>query len=109
MSLMIDIKEFQKKVLQQLGERLREARLQRNESQEVFAARIGISRQSYNKMENGAPATPIGHWLTASALLQRLESWDGVLAESENLFERFEQQKTRRKRASRKPKPRKDV
>jgi DNA-binding XRE family transcriptional regulator len=101
---MIDIKEIQRDVLQQLGNRLREARLQRDESQEVFAARIGISRQSYNKMENGAPTTPIGHWLTASALLQRLESWDGVLAESENLFERFEKQKTRRKRAGRKQK-----
>ena len=101
---MNDIEISRNKVLQILGNRLRDLRLGRDETQEVFAARIGISRQSYNKMENGAPTTPIGHWLIASALLQRLDSWDGVLAESVNLFERFERQKTKRKRASRKAK-----
>jgi len=101
---MIDIEYQEQETLLQLGNRLRTARLQRNESQEVFAARLGISRQSYNKMENGAPTTPVGHWLTASALLNRLDSWNQVLAESENLFERFEQQQTKRKRASRKRK-----
>lgn len=96
---MIDIKEQAEIVLRQLAQRLRQARLQRNESQEVFAARLGLSRQSYSKMENGAATTPIGVWLAASALLGRLTTWEGVLAEQENLFERFEQQKNVRKRA----------
>jgi len=99
---MIDIREQTEAVLRQLAQRLRQARLQRNESQEIFAARLGLSRQSYSKMENGVATTPIGVWLAASALLGRLTSWEGVLAEQENLFERFEQQKTVRKRAGKK-------
>ena len=101
---MIDINERQKEILRQLATRLREARLQRNETQEIFAARLGISRQSYGKMESGSPTTPIGHWITASVLLQRLETWEGVLGTPENLFERFEKQKSRRERASRRRK-----
>ncbi len=104
MLIMMNILDLQNDILQQLGSRLRAARLQRDETQEVFATRIGISRQSYSKMENGAPNTPIGYWLTASALLQRLDTWNGVLGEPENLFERFEKQVTKRKRASKKQK-----
>jgi transcriptional regulator with XRE-family HTH domain len=102
MPIMIDIIEQEQIVLRQLAHRLRQARLQRNESQEVFAARLGLSRQSYSKMENGAATTPIGVWLAASALLGRLATWEGVLTEQENLFERFEQLKTARKRAGKK-------
>jgi transcriptional regulator with XRE-family HTH domain len=102
MLIMIDINEQEQVVLRQLAQRLRQARLQRNESQEVFAARLGLSRQSYSKMENGAATTPIGVWLAASALFGRLATWEGVLAEQENLFERFEQQQTVRKRAGKK-------
>lgn len=100
---MLDITD-QEEILRQMAQRLRTARLQRNESQEIFAARIGISRQTYIKMEGGVATIPIGHWLTASSLLDRLESWRGVLAETDNLFERYEQQQVRRKRASRKQK-----
>lgn len=99
MSIMVDIQEQEGILLQRLAQRLRQARLQRNESQEVFAARLGLSRQSYSKMENGAATTPIGVWLAASALLGRLTTWEGVLAEQENLFERYERQKNVRKRA----------
>lgn len=95
-SIMLDFKYSQEQVLQHPGNRLREARLQRDDSQEFFAARIGISRQPYNKMENGAPTTPMGHRITASALLHRLETWGTVLAESENLFEQFEKRQSRR-------------
>ena len=48
-------------LLQALAERLRTARLQRNESQALFAERIGISRITYAKMEKGNPAIPIGY------------------------------------------------
>jgi len=60
-------------LLKQLGDRLKEARLSRNESQDLFAQRLGITRQSYSKMEKGSPNTPIGNWLTASAILAGLE------------------------------------
>ena len=86
-------------LLQQLGERLKEARLARNESQELFAQRLGITRQSYSKMEKGSPQTPIGNWLAASSILGRLRSWQDVLAEQEDLFAQFEKKSGQRLRA----------
>ncbi len=56
-------------LLKQLGERLKEARPARNESQELFAQRLGLSRQSYSRMEKGAPQTLIVNWLAASSIL----------------------------------------
>lgn len=102
MYIMITINNKIQTSLSNLGNRLREARLNRNESQEVFAARIGLSRQSYSKMEKGSPAIAIGYWLAASDILNRLASWDHVLAEQQNLFEQFERQKSKRQRAGKK-------
>lgn len=86
-------------ILQMLGERLREARLHRNETQEVFASRIGLSRQTYAKMEKGQNTIPIGYWLAASGILDRLDTWKEVLAEKQDLFARHEQQQSKRRRA----------
>ncbi|TKB28397.1 helix-turn-helix domain-containing protein [Desulfopila sp. IMCC35006] len=89
-------------ILEQLADRLRKARLARNESQEVFGARIGLTRQTYSKMEKGVPTVSIGYWLAASEILDRLQTWQEVLAEKDDLFEQFERKKLKRKRASRK-------
>lgn len=91
-------------LLRRLGERLKEARLMRNESQELFAQRLGLSRQSYSKMEQGNPQTTIGNWLAASNILGRLDDWMDILAEKEDLFAKFEQKKNTRKRAGAKHK-----
>lgn len=88
-------------ILDQLADRLRSARLARNESQEVFGARIGLTRQTYSKMEKGAVSVPIGYWLAASEILGRLQTWQGVLGEQEDLFQQFESKKVKRQRASR--------
>ncbi len=87
-------------LLLQLGERLKEARLDRNESQELFAQRLGLTRQSYGKMEKGSGRTLIGNWLTASSILGRLDSWQDVLAEKEDLFAKFEKKTGKRRKAS---------
>ncbi|MBU0482719.1 MAG: helix-turn-helix domain-containing protein [Proteobacteria bacterium] len=94
-------------LLKQLGERLKEARLSRNESQELFAQRLGITRQSYSKMEKGSPQTPIGNWLMASNLLDRITGWENVLAEPTDLFAQLEIIKQKRKRAGGKRKGKK--
>lgn len=86
-------------LLKQLGERLREARLARNESQELFAQRLGITRQSYGKMEKGWQQTPIGNWLAATAILGRLADWQGILAAPEDLFAQLERDNAKRQRA----------
>ncbi len=99
---MINKKDHASSLLQQLGARLKEARLLRNESQAVFAARIGVTRQSYSKMEKGSPSTPIGNWLAASEILGLLSTWKEVLAKEDNLFEQYERKQMTRKRAGKK-------
>lgn len=86
-------------LLIRLGERLKEARLSRNESQELFAQRLGVTRQSYSKMEKGSPQTPIGNWITASSVLGRLQGWQYLLTEQEDLFSQFENKGDVRQRA----------
>ncbi|MEA3547404.1 MAG: helix-turn-helix transcriptional regulator [Thermodesulfobacteriota bacterium] len=101
---MINIAQEEKNILNTLGNRLKEARLRRNESQEIFAQRLGLSRQSYSKMEKGIPTVPLGYWLKASNTLGRLNTWKEVLQEKQNLFNQFEQQQPLRKRAGKKEK-----
>lgn len=88
--------------LQDLGSRLRSERLRRNESQAVFAARIGVSPPTLRKMETGDSTVLIGHWATALDVLDRAGDIDMILAETEDLFAKYETSKTpARKRASR--------
>jgi DNA-binding XRE family transcriptional regulator len=97
---MINIDNDIESLLMYLGNRLKQARLVRNESQDVFATRIGLTRQTYSKMEKGAASVPIGYWLAASDILGLLQTWQEVLAEKEDLFKQFEKKKLKRKRAS---------
>jgi transcriptional regulator with XRE-family HTH domain len=87
-------------LLKRLGQRLKAARLARNESQDLFAQRLGLTRQSYSRMEKGSPQTLIGNWLAASSVLGRLDDWQDLLAERQDLFAQFEQQSSQRQRAS---------
>jgi transcriptional regulator with XRE-family HTH domain len=93
-------------LLKRLGERLKAARLARNESQELFAQRLGLTRQSYSKMEQGSPQTQIGNWLEACSILDRLDDWQDILAEKNDLFAEFEKQSAKRQRAGGKRKKR---
>ncbi len=89
--------------LKALGARLREERLRRNESQKVFASRIGISVPTLYKMENGDHRVQLGHWAVALDILGHAEDLDRLLMPKENLFAKYERtQKTKRRRASRK-------
>lgn len=96
---MINNNSSAESLLRQLGERLKEARLTRNESQELFAQRLGLTRQSYSRMEKGSPQTMIGNWLAASSILGRLDDWQDVLAGKEDLFTKFEKKSSKRQRA----------
>ena len=86
-------------MLLQLGERLKEARLARNESQDLFAQRLGLTRQSYSKMEKGSPQTLLGNWLEASSILGRLDGWQEVLVPKEDLFAKLKRKTGKRQRA----------
>lgn len=91
--------------LKALGARLRAERLRRNESQQVFAARIGVSIPTLYKMEAGEPKVQLGYWAVALDVLGRVEEFKALLAPSEDLFAKYEQtrqpvrQRAPRKRA----------
>ena len=88
--------------LQNLGSRLRAERLRRNETQALFAARIGVSVPTLRKMESGDPTVMVGYWSTALEVLDRAGDLDAILAEPEDLFAKYEQMKApSRRRASR--------
>jgi len=89
-------------ILTQLGERLRAARIDRNDTMEVFAQRLGVSVGTVRAMERGAPTVQVGAWLNALWILNELESLTRVLEPKESLLERLRaQEKGQRQRASR--------
>jgi len=89
-------------ILAGLGSRLRAARLERNDTMEVFAQRLGVSVGTVRAMERGAPTVQVGVWLNALWLLNELDAMTRVLEPRESLLERFRaQEQGRRHRASR--------
>ncbi len=88
--------------LKNLGSRLRDKRLKRNETQGMFAARIGISVPTLRKMESGDPTVLIGHWTAALDILDHARDIDSILSLPEDLFAKYEQTKApTRRRATR--------
>ena len=88
--------------LQKLGSRLRDERLRRNETQALFAARIGVSVPTLRKMESGDPTVLIGYWSAALEVLDRAGDLDAILAGPEDLFAKYALMQTpSRRRASR--------
>lgn len=89
--------------LHALGARLRGERLRRNETQQMFAARVGVSRPTLSKMEAGDPTVQLGYWAAALDVLGRAKELNSLLSPPEDLFAKYEQaQKPMRQRAPRK-------
>lgn len=86
------------RLLQLLGERLRRARIERNDSMKVFAARIGASEGTLRDMERGARTVQIGTWLNALSALDRLDDVNAVLEPRESLIERARRETSARPR-----------
>ncbi len=78
------------KALKELGQRLKKARLERNDSQKEFAFRLGTSIPTLAKMEQGSPSVSMGTWIQALSMLGKLDELDQLIAPSESLFERYE-------------------
>ena len=88
--------------LVELGRRLRAARIERDDTMDVFAQRLGVSVGTVRAMERGAPTVQVGVWLNALWILNELESLTEVLAPRESLLERVRaEEKGSRRRASR--------
>ena len=92
------------KGLNRLGRQLRELRLERNDRQSDFAARLGVSIPTLRKLEQGDPTVAIGTWIDAMWLVGRLDQLTKVLETTSNLFDQWEEQHQPkvRKRASKK-------
>ena len=59
----------QAKLLKELGERLRDARLRRRFSVSLVAQRANVSRPTINKAEQGDPAVTLGTYLRVLSVL----------------------------------------
>jgi transcriptional regulator with XRE-family HTH domain len=92
-------------VLAELGERLRAARIERNDTMEIFAQRLGVSVGTVRAMERGTPTVQIGAWLNALWVFDELETLNPILQRKESLLDRSKaQEKNRRYRASKRRK-----
>ena len=89
--------------LARLGHQLRELRLERNDRQSDFAARLGVSIPTLRKLEQGDPTVAIGTWIDAIWLVGRLDHLAKVLEPTSSLFDQWEKQRQpkARKRAHR--------
>jgi transcriptional regulator with XRE-family HTH domain len=91
-------------LLRSLGQRLRAARLQRNDTMAMFAERLGLSEGTVRSMERGMSTVQIGSWLNALWILDALEPLERLLEPNESLLERARAEDApRRQRASRRP------
>jgi transcriptional regulator with XRE-family HTH domain len=88
--------------LEALGERLRQMRIARNETQQRFCARLGVSVPTLRRMERGDPAVQVGLWVRALEVLGRAADLDLLLAERQTLFDQAEA-KPRRQRVRTRP------
>src|SRR5580700_8163702 len=91
-------------ILASWGKRLRAARIERNDTMEIFAQRLGVSVGTVRAMERGASTVQIGAWMNALWVLNQLDTITHVLEPKESLLDRIRgQEKRRRQRASRRP------
>ena len=74
--------------LAQLGRRLRDARLARNDTMAVFGVRLGVSERTVRAMERGAATVQIGTWVAALWILDRLDGLDALIASRDSLLDR---------------------
>jgi transcriptional regulator with XRE-family HTH domain len=93
-----------KRQLESLGNRLREARLRRKIAASHFAERLGVSRDTLNRLERGDPAIAIGTYLTGLTLLGLAADFD-LLAANDTLGRQLQDGDlpARRKRTTVKP------
>ena len=79
----------QARLLRELGQRLREARLRRRFTVSLVAQRADISRPTLNKVEQGEPAVTMGTYLRVMSVLG-LDKDFGTLAASDPVGRRLQ-------------------
>ena len=69
-------------IIERMGELVKKARLKRNESQLIFAARLGVHRHTLAKMEAGDSVVRIGAWVEVLRILDLDRKFLSLLASS---------------------------
>ncbi len=91
----MEYSDSERNLLEKIGLRLREARIAKNDTQEEFSARIGVSRNILGKMEKGDPSVAFGRWLKAASCLGLLETFANCFEQEADPFEVFDLQQSR--------------
>lgn len=91
------------KELTLLGERLRGWRIRAEQTQDDFAARIGVSVPTLRRMEKGDPNTAIRYWVEAIGVLGRGKDVQDILREQRSLFDDDHQVMTTSRKRVRRP------
>lgn len=105
LGIVTQVSDDTRETLRKIGENIRVARIERNETQERFATRLGVSLPTVRKIETGDPGVSVGSWMEAIRLIGRLGEIEKALDKEESLFSQYERQAvSKRKRASRQPK-----
>jgi transcriptional regulator with XRE-family HTH domain len=89
----------EKKILADLGERLRLARLRRGISAEILAHRSSISRMTLHRAEKGSPAVSMGTYLRILAALHLTDDIN-LLAKDDKLGRKLQDLELTKKRGS---------
>lgn len=71
------------KVLSQLGENIKLARLRRNYTQTLISERTGLSRLTIRKIEHGDPKVSLGHYVAVLGVLGLVEDLVKVASDDE--------------------------
>ena len=89
------------KILEQMGEQIRLARLRRDLSTELVAERAGISRATLNNVEKGSPSVAIGIYAAVLHALNNMDTDLLLVAKDDELGRKLQDLKlTPRRRAS---------
>lgn len=98
------VSEKTKTALITIGETIRDARIESNETQERLAARLGVSLPTLRKIETGDPSVNVGCWLEALQLSNQLEKIERAVSQEPSLFEQYEKQSTKKRKRAKKTK-----
>lgn len=82
----------EQKTVQRMGLALRAARIEAGQTQDEFAARIGVSRWTVAAMEKDGSKVSLGAWLKAGTLLDLMDSWDNVFQKEDDPFARYDRE-----------------
>lgn len=88
-------------ILEELGTRLANTRLERNMTQAALADQSGVSKRTVERLESGVVATQLSGFLRVCRVLGLLDQLDALIPETTTSpMEQLKRQRQKRQRAS---------